>query len=255
MKTLGCSIALRNGNVFDYPWKECIQSVLPFVQEVVVAESDSTDDTLQDLQALAEREPKVKIWHYPWPNPKGDGRCVMTWTNFARERLSTDYNLQMDIDEILPPEHGPKIVDRIQGSPVTLCIRRLNFYRDAQHLIPDNNCCGHAVLRVSPKTHWLPADTPDPQGQDAMNLHTDAMDIEIFHYNWLRKREAFFLKERGIQTAFFNDNDPKLVTQEAIPGNWMAPGGNWDWENRLVKFNGQHPAIMHQWLKDRGWMP
>lgn len=254
MKTLGASIALRNGEIFDFPWRECIKSVLPICQEVVVAESDSTDDTLAELQAMAAEEPKIKIVHYPFRDPKGDGMWVMDWTNFARERLSTDYNLQMDADELLGESAYDKILARIHDKPVTLCCRRWNFYRDARHVIPFGHCCGSEVLRVAPKIHWLPADVPLPQGQDAMNLHVDALDVEIFHYNWLRKREAFFLKERGIQTAFFAQNDPRLDRAEANTGNWMEETGYGEWDTNLMEFKGEHPAIIQNWLRQRGWL-
>jgi len=248
MKTLGCSIALWNGVKHDFCFEECIRSVLPICQEVVVALIPSSDGTLERL--LAIEDPKIKIVEYDSDIPKADGLWVMNWTNFARERLATDYNLQMDADEVLHEDSYQKILDRIQGKEVSLLCQRWNFWNDPWHMIPFGHCCGHEVLRVAPTRMWLPADVPLPQGQDAMNLQIDARDVHIFHYGFLRHPEAFFEKERILQTAFTGGYDPKLDPASKEGKAWTnvithpAP---------VEQFHGRHPEIARKWLIERGY--
>lgn len=256
MKTLGASIAIWNGHEHDFCFEACIESVLPICEHVVVAYIASEDGTVETLRDMARAEPKIQLVEYHKKEiPKADGLWVMDWTNFARERLSTDYNLQIDADEILHESAREKILERIQGPEVTLRCRRWNFWRDTRHLIPEGVCLGAEVLRVAPKRHWLPADVPIAQGQDAMNLDTAALDVEIFHYGFLRKPEAFFKKEKALQTAFTGGYDPKLEPAQKYDGNWMDMPGFAEWQDRLVEFNGVHPKYARQWLIERGYIP
>lgn len=253
MKTLGASIAVRNGVEFDFCFEECIRSVLPVCDEVLVSDSDSTDQTRERLNALARDHSKIRLINYPHTNPNGDGMWVMTWTNWIRERLTTDYNFQIDADEVLHESAYDKIRERIQGKEVTLRLRRWNFWQDAQHVLPFGRVCAQEVLRISPKRHWLPADIPLAQGQDAMNLDTEALDIELHHYGFLRRPEAFFKKERFLQTAFTGGFDPKLEALSKKPDvKWMEEHPEY---YPLQDFTGTHPTIAHRWLRNRGYTP
>ena len=248
MKTLGCSIALWNGNKHDFCWRECIQSVLPICEQVVVAVIPGDDGTQEALVEM--NEPKLKVVEYESKIPKADGLWVMNWTNFAREHLTTDYNLQMDADEVLHQDSHEKLLSKLQGPEVSLLCQRWNFWNDPWHMIPFGHCCAHEVLRVAPTRCWLPADVPLPQGQEAMNLQVDAREIHIFHYGFLRKHEAFFQKERILQTAFTGGYDPLLDPAEKEGRAWTnviqhpAP---------LEKFFGTHPKYAHEWLIERGY--
>jgi len=255
MKTIGCSIAIRNAIEYDFCISECIRSVAPVCDEILVADSDSTDGTMDLLLSLAVQIPQLKILNYPHEEPNNDGLYVMRWTNWIRERLSTDYNFQIDADEVLHESCYGNFRERLQGPEVSLLVQRWNFWIDAQTMVPFGELCGHEVLRVAPKRHWLPADVPLPQGQDAMNLQVDARDIQIFHYGFLRKPEAFFKKEKFLQTAFTGGYDPHLDRLEDRKHDFMKERVDQFHGRPLEKFLGTHPAVAHQWLLDRGYQP
>ncbi len=250
-KTIGASIAIYKGVEHDFCFQECINSVMGCCDEVVVGYIASDDGTVEILREMASKEPKIRLLEYPDLKPHNDGLWVMTWTNWIRERLTTDYNFQMDADEVLQDGNDDRIRQRVQGRDVTLRVTRHNFWQDAQHTLRPNLLCGSEVLRICPKQHWLPADVPLPQGQDAMNLDTAATDIELMHYGFLRKRANFFKKERYIQTAFTGGFDPKLVELEPqVEKNWMVEHPEY---YPLVEYRGTHPLTAHKWLTDRGY--
>lgn len=253
MKTLGATIALRNGIEYDFCFEECIASLLPVCEEIVVAESQSTDGTRARLEEMAKAEPKIKIYDYPYTNPVGDPCWVMNWTNFAREKLTTDYNIQMDADEVLHESAYDRIMSKIQGREVSLLCRRWNFWKDHRHLIPLGECCAAEVLRVCPTKYWLAADFPDSRGRESMDIQIGALDVCIYHYGFIRKRKAFFEKEEALQRAFFNDYDPNLKKAETYDGNWMQMPGLCSWNDQIIEFNGPHPLVAHKWLTDRGY--
>lgn len=253
MKTLGATIPLRNAIELDYCFAACINSLLPICHEIVIAESDSTDGTRQAIDEWAAREPKIKICHYPFKDPVGDKDFIHNWINYAREHLSTDYNIQVDADEVLDDRDAERILRRIQGPPVALTVRRLNFWIDHRHLIPRGHCCGSEVIRVAPAKLWIPSDSPHPNGIEVMRLAKMHLDIQLFHYGFIRKRDAFFRKARQLQRNLCGSYDPRLEEAETTNDNWMLREGMSDWMDKVEPYNGHHPKVAHEWLRERGY--
>lgn len=90
-----------------YPYMECIKSMLGFCDEVVVVDGGSTDGTLQRLQLLAEREPKLRlVGHvYDMNEPGMDGLQKA----YARSQCTGDFVWQQDADECVHEDDYPKI--------------------------------------------------------------------------------------------------------------------------------------------------
>ncbi len=84
--------------------------------------------------------------------------------------------------------------------------------------------------------------------------------IEIFHYGFLREREAFFRKAKALQSYFFGTYDSRLEAAEERTRILKAEGkdGNWmdhcdmEWIDELVPYLGHHPTLMKSWLEGRG---
>ncbi len=252
MPSIGAALCLYNGESHDFCWRQTIES-LSFCQEIAIAEGGSTDGTREALEQMAKADSRIKIVDYPFTKPNGDPLWVMNFYNHAREALSTQYCITLDCDEVIEEGAGDKIQEKIGGRNVSLVLRRWNFWKDAQHLVPYGVCLANEVLRVAPRWCWIPADVPVPQGQAAMDMMIPALGIQVFHYGFLRKREAFFKKEKFLQTAFTGGYDPKLEEADKAGGKWMEHPDLAEWQNRLETFTGKHPKIIHQWLKDRNY--
>lgn len=98
-------LTTRNCIEMNYPFVECIKSMLDFCDEVIVA--DSTDhrlDTTQEiLEQLMEKHDKLSVVHvdvdYSVPNNGiWDGKMKA----IARAQCTGDYLVQMDSDEVFP---------------------------------------------------------------------------------------------------------------------------------------------------------
>jgi hypothetical protein len=263
MKTLGGTVCIRNGDVLDYPWRECAQSLLPVCDEVVICVgSGGEDKTEASARQWAEQDSKVKVCIYEWPEPKGDNDFWVNWLNYAREHHRTDYHFQLDADEVLHEKcHASVRSFMEQSHGRTARMTRHNFWRDHQHTIPEGHCLGKRVIRIAPVNLWMPSDGIHHKGSEVVSRAT-LTDIEIFHYGFIRKREAFFAKARALQGYFFDSYDPRLVSveerlkvlaEEKKSGNWMSEIEGVEWINRLDEFTGTHPAIMKHWLKYRGY--
>ena len=250
--TIGGSVCIRNGNELDYCWRQCIQSLLPICNEVVVCDGESTDGTQEEVREWLKSEPKLKLCVYPWPNPKGNPDFWVDWLNFSRVHLKTDWHLQLDADEVLHENSYEQIGRFVQLPNQSAICTRYNFWRDSKHLIPDGVCCGKHVIRLAPQRLWMASDGAHANGSEVAAIGRNT-GIEIGHYGFLRKRKAFFEKAKALQGYFFNSYDPRLAKAETHEGNWMQMDGICGWENKLDDFRGTHPKWIHTWLKERNY--
>lgn len=248
--TLSGNVVIRNGNELDFCWRECIQSLLPVCDIVTVCDGESTDGTQEEIRKWMESEPKIKLCVYAWPNPVGDPDFFVKWINYCREHVKADWQIQLDADEILHENSYGALRAFIEtaGDRTGIC-RRHNFWVDSRHIIPYGFCCGHEVVRVAHQHHWLPSDGYHPMGNTAIALAIPC-DVQIFHYGFIRKRDAFYKKERILQKAFFNTYDARLEKCEKKKQNFMKAI---PFSEPLIKFNGTHPQVAIKWLQERGY--
>lgn len=252
--TLGGNICIRNGNELDYCWRECIESLLPVCDLISVCDGQSTDGTQEEIRAWQEKEPKIVLCVYPWPNPQGDSDFWVNWLNYGREHVRADLHLQLDADEVLH-ENSYETIQKIKdiSDRASYVFDRYNFWRDTSHLVPHGVNLGHRVVRLAPQNVWLPSDGYHPTGAECMMMVRDAPGrLEIMHYGFLRKPDAFFKKARALQGYFFNTYDQRLADAETHP-KWMEKPGITGWEGNLLDFNGTHPERMRGWLEQRGY--
>lgn len=248
--SLGGSVPIRNGINLDYCFREAIKSLLPICDQIIVCDSDSSDGTREFIEAWSKSEPKITICNFPWTDPVGTNEFFCEWLNYARQHLSTTHFIHLDGDEVLF-EEDYELVRNAHDAKATLYCKRLNFWKDAQHLIPEGHCCGTKVLRIAPTNMPIPSDYPWAPAADTMKQAVDS-NIRIGHYGFLRHRENFFRKARVVQKMWTNSFDPRLEIAERFEGNWMESPGVTGWENNLVDYNGTHPSVIHQWLRERG---
>lgn len=143
-----------------------------------------------------------------------------------------------------------------EGPNNTLRCKRLNFWRDAQTLIPPGVCLGHEVIRLAPQPMWLPSDGIHPLGGDAVMMAKDSR-ITIYHYGFLRRTVAYFEKSKRLHGYFFGTYDERLKKAEEVTkdgGNWMSAIENVEWTQRLVPYDDpHHPSVARDWLRSRGY--
>lgn len=253
MSTLGGFVCVRNGFTLDYSWELAAFSLLKVCDQLILCDSDSTDGTHEAMQRMADRDPRIKVISWPWPNPKGEGhKWFLEWLNFARQHLTTDFCIYMDADEVLSdaPECHVAIRQAMEQNKC-LSVDRLNFWRDAASLIPDGECCGKWCVRFGPQAYDCVSDEPHSQGErPIVDLAQRDGRVQIFHLGFLRKREAFYHKARVVLGAWFGSFDARLEKGEAKKQEL------WETEckftERLVPFQGYMPQAVEQWLSERG---
>ena len=122
---------LYNVNKIRYPWRECIQSVLPIADEVIICECFSTDGTYEDLIGIVSANPKIRVIRRPWGE-----KCesLGDHVNACIQEVRTPYHLQIQGDEILHEESYPELI-RL-GKEMTAnaaMVHYLHFFGDFDH--------------------------------------------------------------------------------------------------------------------------
>lgn len=251
--TLAGILCIRNGDLLDYCWRESGKSMLGVCDELLICDSDSDDGTRQAMDEWAAKEPRITLANFPWTDPVRTNLFWLEWLNYARQHAKSEHVFFLDADEVLH-EDSYDIIRRAAQSKQAIYCRRYNFWRDAQHLIPEGVCLGTKVLRCGPKPYWYPSDYPDPLGRSepicSMAVESNA---KIMHYGFLRRRDAFFRKARAVHRIWIGQIDPRLESAEHDAGNWMENSKVADWVNDVVPFKGTHPKAIHQWLTERGY--
>ncbi|MEK3682279.1 glycosyltransferase family 2 protein [Paenibacillus sp. FSL R10-2736] len=89
--------------------RRCLDSVLTLVDEIIIADTGSTDTTKQIASEF-----KAKIFDYEWTNDFAAAR------NFALEQATSEWSLVLDADEYVSNDCGDQIRDFIARSPAAI---------------------------------------------------------------------------------------------------------------------------------------
>ena len=99
MKVSGFTF-LRNGQANDYPFLASIQSVLPLVDEMIIALGPSEDATLELLQSLSS--PKIRVIKTVWnDNMRDQGFLYGQQKMIAQYNCTGDWAFYLEADEVL----------------------------------------------------------------------------------------------------------------------------------------------------------
>jgi glycosyltransferase involved in cell wall biosynthesis len=99
MQVSGFSV-VRNAIRYDYPFLESLKSLLPLVDELVLAVGDCDDGTVEALATL--KSPKLKLIHTVWdPAVRSGGLIISQQTNIALDACQGDWCFYLQADEVL----------------------------------------------------------------------------------------------------------------------------------------------------------
>lgn len=249
-KGLSGYVPVRNGDSLDYCWRLAAESLLAVCDEVIICDADSTDGTHEAADEWSSREKRLRVINYPWPNPVGDPWMLQKWLNFIREQVRYSSQITLDADEVLHPDSYPEICAAAHRGECRW-FKRMNFWKDSRHLVPDGWVCGMNVARLGPSELMMVSDNPHPDGEPEIRRRATYHDsLRIWHLGFLRKPAAFFAKSKAMQSFICNSYDPRLTEAEKTGQPWYELS---TFPAELVPYDGPHPEIVHEWLKARGY--
>lgn len=257
MKSIGGNVVIKNGIELDYPFVECILSLLPVCDVVQVCDGGSTDGTLEVLNELSREHSKVRIINYPFGNPRGQVDCILDWENYNRERLGTEYNLMLEADEVLGPESYEYIRKSAQSHGNVLGMERYNFWIDHRHILSPGHVLSPQVIRFAPTVFFMGGDAPHPKATqtEPAAQWSAQQHCKIYHYGFIRRPEAYLKKFDAVVTAVLGSKMVDPVFYHTLTES-LSTGKNWmevcNLPNR--SFFGTHPPSISKWLRNRGYL-
>jgi len=265
MKISGFSM-VRNGIKLYYPVVEMIKSILPIVDEFVIAigESDPDDNTREQVAAIDSD--KVRIIDTKWDLEKyPNGMEHAHQTDIAKEACQGDWLFYLQADEVIHEKYLPVIENRCQEllnnhEVDGILFNYKHFWGDYQHYQISHGWYPHEIriIRKDPEIHsWKSAQSfrriPNFDGlnyrqkENTYKLKVAKTEAEIYHYGWVRpphlmqnKKREFSVIHRGQKKA---EEEYGKLSDEFDYGPL----------NRLAKFQGTHPKVMQNKIAEMDW--
>jgi hypothetical protein len=244
---------MRNAGKLGYPLAESIRSVLPIVDEFVIAlgKGDDDDTTKQLLSQI--NSDKLKIVDTVWDTAGFPRRMEYAHqTDIAKGRCSGDWLLYLQSDEMVHEEDLPLIKSvcarylddsRVEG----FLFRYFHFWGDYGHAfsrfygwyqkevrIVRNDTSIHSWRDAQSFRVIDPFDGRDYFTKKSRKLRVIELDAAVYHYGWVRPPLVMEQKTRE-----FNAH------ASIIPVTGIPKPFDYGRMDRVPRFEGSHPAVMN----------
>ncbi|MES2954801.1 MAG: glycosyltransferase, partial [Pseudomonadota bacterium] len=234
---------IRNGVELGFPFEASIRSLLPLVDEFVVAVGRGNDDTL--ARVLAIGDPKIRVIETLWNERMADRGFVYAQQKMIAQYACTgDWAFYLEGDEVVHEDDLPAIrasVEKHHANPEVeaLVFDYRHFYGSAQWVSVSpgwyrRECrlIRNTIRSYAPDgQYWLvTTDHKKPRNPKAAlaNAH-------IFHYGWIRRNED--MQKKLDQVSKYWASSTKM---EVHYSQFDA--------RALQAFKGSHPKVAQEWL-------
>jgi hypothetical protein len=240
MKVSGFTF-LRNAVINGYPFEESIYSLLPIVDEYVIAVGRGQDETLTRVRAIDD--PKIKVVETVWnENMRDRGFVYGQQKMIAQYNCTGDWAFYLEGDEVLHEDELPAIQDAMEGYLNDSRVEALyfNFF----HFYGTPEQIGVAGYRKAPRIirNTIRSIAPDglffvvlDKNKKGRYPRAASAHANIYHYGHCRSVTK--MNEKLAQVGrYWGGSHEKFESY-----------GNID-VAELREFGGAHPAVMSEWL-------
>lgn len=233
---------IRNGVTLGFPFEASIRSLLPLVDEFVVAVGQGSDETLERVRAIAD--PKIRIIETLWNERMADRGFVYAQQKMIAQYSCTgDWAFYLEGDEVVHEAELSAIrasVERHHANPAVeaLVFDYLHFY-GAPDWLATSPAWYRRECRLIRNT--IRSYAPDGQFWVVMDrhkrgrtLHAALANAHIYHYGHVRK--LYYMQQKLDQNSKYWDQAPPQVDYRQIDAQ------------AVQHFTGTHPALIQDWL-------
>jgi hypothetical protein len=233
---------LRNGAKLGFPFEASIRSLLPLVDEFVIAIGEGEDDTRERLVAL--RDPKIRLIDTRWNERMAERGFVYAQQKMIAQYACTgDWAFYLEGDEVLHENELAAIrasVDRHHADPEVeaLVFDYFHFY-GSPHWLAVSPAWYRRECRLIRNT--IRTYAPDGQFWVVMDRHRHGRHpraalarAHIYHYGHVRRTE--YMQAKMDQVSKYWSHGAPQVHYGKIDAQALRP------------YTGSHPAVMHDWL-------
>ena len=256
---------VRNASKLYYPVRPSIESILPIVDEFVVAigDCDPDDRTREEIEQIGS--PKIRLIETVWDLEKyPNGTEYAHQTDIAKEACSGDWLFYIQCDEAIHEKYLPVVEEScrkyLDDREVNgLLFRYKHFYGDYWHYHVSHDWYPKEirVIRNLPDIHsWRDAQSfrhiPDFDGDynrkaGTSKVNVVEIDAEIFHYGFVRPPELMARKNRNASISY--NLRPGEIKGYSRQQEYFDYGPL----NLLKEYKDTHPATMKDWIARFNW--
>lgn len=257
---------VRNASKLYYPVRASIESILPLVDEFIVAlgDNDPDDTTEQEIRSIGSH--KIKIVQTVWDLKKyPHGMEYARQTDIAKKWCTGDWLFYIQSDEVLHEKYYPAVMsacrqylDRpeIEG----LLFHYKHFWGDYNHYV-----VSHAwypkeirIIRNDKDIHsWRDAqsfrrikafDEKDYyQKKGTQKLKVAQIDACIHHYGFVRPPMLMQRKNKNHRINYDGSERANEVFRSRAEVFHYGDLG------RLTYYDESHPRVMRDWIARMDW--
>jgi glycosyltransferase involved in cell wall biosynthesis len=238
LPTISGYTTVRNVDSQLYPWKNSINSLLQFCNEVVVVDCGSDDGSYELLKEWALKEKKIKL-HQKIIDIKDHNfasKIDGEMKGYARSLCTSDWCWQQDIDEVVHEDDAVKISKFAANLPKAIhlvCLPVIEYWGHKGKVRVDVNPWKWRLSRNLPHiTHGIPSELRryDENGEIFAAPGTDSCD--------------YIDKDTGERIPFssFYTQEVHNVRIAALQGNRLALESYQKWFNAVID---QLPGVHH----------
>lgn len=257
---------VRNATKLYYPVKASIESILPMVDEFVIAvgDCDNDDHTIEEIQKI--KSDKIRIIYTKWDTEKyTNGAEYAHQTDIAKEHCQGDWLFYLQSDEVVHEnslDKIRKICFKLLDSKMIegLLFNYKHFWGDYHHYIVSHAWYAKEIriIRNNPEIHsWRDAQSfrkiPAFDGisyfqkENTYKLAVANVDATIYHYGWVRPPQLMQKKRISFGTHMMgNEKAAAIFKDEPQVFNY----GRLD---KLKFFKETHPKVMDDFIKKFDW--
>lgn len=265
MKISGFSF-VRNGIKLYYPVVEMIKSILPLVDEFIIAVGKGDEDDTSRKKIEEINSPKIRIINTVWDiekYPRGMEHAHQT--DIVKNKCSGDWLFYLQGDEVIHEKDLPVIHKRCEElldnhKVEGMLFKYLHFWGDYDHYHKSHGWYPYEIriIRNDPDIHsWESAQSfrriPHFDGinyrqqENTCKLKVALINAHVYHYGWVRPPQLMQNKRRYFHTNHWGSKRAKEHYDKL--DNFFDYGPL----NRLAAFKGTHPAVMKQKLSEFNW--
>ena len=257
---------VRNATKLYYPVKASIESILPIVDEFVIAvgAGDADDYTLDEIKKISSD--KIKIIETKWDIEKyAGGSEYAHQTDIAKKHCKGDWLFYLQSDEVIHEKDLPIIKstcnDLLKNKKVEgLLFDYKHFWGDYSHYIVSHKWYPHEIriIRNDADIHsWrdaqsfrrIPAfDGKDYfQKDDTAKLKVVKINATVYHYGWVRPPEL--MKKKWVSFETHMQGEEKASTFFKFKPEVFDYGDL----RKHGTFKETHPAVMEDFINKFNW--
>jgi hypothetical protein len=256
----------KNATKLYYPVKATIESLLPLVDEFIVALADGDEDDSTEEAIRSIRSDKIKIIHTHWDLEKyPNGKEYAHQTDIAKVACTGDWLFYIQSDEVVHEKYLPVIKENCEKylddkEVEGFLFKYKHFWGDYDHFV-----LSHAwypreirIIRNDPDIHsWRDAQSfrrmPNFDGFDyykkvnTFKLNVVEIDAVIFHYGFVRPPYLMQKKRKNHNTHYSG--------KKSTDAMFKNEGELFDYGDlsKIKSYKETHPEVMKNFIKKFDW--